>query len=82
MEDKTTAGHDHAHGTTDGWPVPLMHPAVPAMIPGLEMLRPRVAPFVPARGLDADTLPLARARKVLFLRDGDSLSLWSKAPSR
>ncbi|HVE80488.1 MAG TPA: hypothetical protein VNA89_16605, partial [Gemmatimonadaceae bacterium] len=43
----------HAHGSTDGgWVMPPMHPQVAAMIPGLENLRPRVAPFRPGRGID------------------------------
>lgn len=76
------AEHEHAHGTTDGWPVPPMHPAVPAMIPGLETLRPRVAPFVPARGLNADSLPIARPREVRVLLDGDSLALEARMVKR
>src|SRR5688572_4635455 len=68
---------DHAHGssTDSGWAMPPMHPQVPAMIPGLENLRPRVAPFRPGRGIDPATLPPPRPRQVIALADGDTLAL-------
>ena len=72
----TTSDHEHGHMSGDDqWAVPPMHPGVPAMIPGLEILRPRVAPFSP-RG-DRDSLPpqLAKPRELIVLRDGDSLAL-------
>jgi FtsP/CotA-like multicopper oxidase with cupredoxin domain len=72
----TTADHLHAHRSSgDGWVVPPMHPQVPAMIPGLENLRPRLAPFRAGRGVDPATLPPARARQVIALDDGDTLAL-------
>ena len=67
--------HAHGHASTNGWVTPPMHPAVPAMIPGLETMQPRVTPFRPARGIDPDSIPLARPRQVVTLADGDSLSL-------
>ena len=65
----------HVHGGDDGWTMPPMHPRVPAMIPGLETLRPRVAPFLPGRGIDPAALPLAAPRRVITLDDGDTLAL-------
>jgi suppressor of ftsI len=66
----------HAHGSSgDGWVMPPMHPQVPAMIPGLENLRPRIAPFRPGRGIDPSTLPAVKPRQVLSLKDGDTLAL-------
>jgi suppressor of ftsI len=71
-----TPGHTHAHASSDsGWVMPPMHPQVPAMIPGLENLRPRVAPFRPGRNVDPMTLPLARPRQVIVLDEGDTLVL-------
>lgn len=64
----------HSHGG-EGWPMPPMHPAVPAMIPGLEVLRPDVTPFRPGRGIDVSRLPRSRPRQVIALADGDSLAL-------
>jgi suppressor of ftsI len=66
-----------AHGSSSdtGWVMPPMHPHVPAMIPGLENLRPRVAPFRPGQGIDPSTLLAARPRQVLALKDGDTLAL-------
>ena len=73
----TASEHAHAHGSSSdtGWVMPPMHPRVPAMIPGLENLRPRVAPFRPGKGVDPSTLPAARPRQVLVLTDGDTLAL-------
>jgi FtsP/CotA-like multicopper oxidase with cupredoxin domain len=72
-----TTEHAHGHDASGegGWTMPPMHPDVPAMIPGLESLRPRVAPFRPGRGIDPSTLPPARPREVLALKDGDMLRL-------
>jgi suppressor of ftsI len=68
----TSHGHDHGDSL---WVMPPMHPRVPAMIPGLERLRPRVGPFRAGAGVDADRLPTARPRQVLELKDGDTLAL-------
>ncbi|MDQ3950505.1 MAG: multicopper oxidase family protein, partial [Gemmatimonadota bacterium] len=71
-----TSDHAHMHDPGEGgWVMPPMHPQVPAMIPGLENLRPRVAPFRPGRDVDPTTLPPARARRVIALNDGDTLAL-------
>ena len=66
--------HAH-HDDRSGWPMPPMHPAVTSMIPGLEPLRPRATPFLPARGIDVATLPEAQPRRLVTLGDGDSLAL-------
>ena len=66
--------HEHVGGTS-GWSMPPMHPAVSTMIPGLEILRPEVTPFLPGSGLELATLPPAIPRRVVVLEDGDSLSL-------
>jgi suppressor of ftsI len=72
----TTSDHAHAHGSGgDGWVMPPMHPQVPAMIPGLENLRPRVAPFRAGRSVDPSTLPPVKPRQVVALDDGDTLAL-------
>ena len=68
----TAHSHDDSAGS---WRMPPPHPAVPVMIPGLELLRPDVTPFRPGRGVDPAGLPRARAREVLTLSDGDSLAL-------
>lgn len=73
---RSVAQASHQHGDSDtGWVMPPMHPAVPSMIPGLEALRPDVAPFRAGRGVRADSLPLPRPRQLVELRDGDTLRL-------
>ncbi len=67
------AAHDHASDTV--WAMPAMHPQVPAMIPGLETLRPRVRPFRAGPGMDVAMMPAARPRQMLTLKDGDTLAL-------
>ncbi|HXF95236.1 MAG TPA: multicopper oxidase family protein, partial [Gemmatimonadales bacterium] len=69
-----TRGHTHGDAG-DGWVPPPMHPAVPAMPAGLEPLRPRVGPWRPAAERDPGAMPPARPRRVVTLRDGDSLAL-------
>jgi FtsP/CotA-like multicopper oxidase with cupredoxin domain len=61
----------HATGAAGEWTPPPMHPDV-AMPPALMTLRPDVAPYA----LTADdTIPLARPRELLPLRDGASITL-------
>ncbi|MGH7531280.1 MAG: multicopper oxidase family protein [Gemmatimonadales bacterium] len=69
------AAHAHDDAPADGWRPPPMHPDVPVMIPGLEVLRPDVAPFRPGAGVDPAGLPRARPREVIALASGDSLAL-------
>ncbi len=65
---------DHAHHAPDGeWPHPPMNPLI-AMIPGLEDLRPNAKPYLPRPAAEA-SVPLARPREMLSLRDGDVLEL-------
>jgi suppressor of ftsI len=66
----------HPHDdSTERWRMPPPHPAVPVMIPGLELLRPGVTPFRPGAGIDPATVPHARPRELVALSDGDSLAL-------
>ena len=60
--------HDHGAGA---WRAPPMHPAVRAMPPGLEHLRPSASPYLP----DTAGAPSARPGEVIALADGDSLVL-------
>ncbi|MBC7790404.1 MAG: multicopper oxidase family protein [Anaerolineae bacterium] len=71
---RTPAARPHEHGG-GGWSMPPMHPAVSTMIPGLEMLRPDVAPFLPGSGTAVSSLPLAVPRRVVPLKNGDTLAL-------
>ncbi len=57
-----------------GWPMPPM-PDWMRPMPGMHALRPDVAPWLPGAGVDRSTLPLARPREVLSLRNGDTLHL-------
>ncbi|HVX42151.1 MAG TPA: multicopper oxidase family protein [Gemmatimonadaceae bacterium] len=54
-------------------PIP-MPPRMP-MIPGLVGLEPPVEEFLPGKGVDPRTLPLAKPTQVARLRDGDTLDL-------
>lgn len=68
--------HAHeGHAPRDGWELPPMHPAAPAMTPGLEALVPSVTPWRPGAGIDPATLPPPRPRELRRLRDGDTLRL-------
>ncbi len=72
------AGHA-MHGANAGaaagdWRMPPM-PDWMRPMPGMHALRPDVAPWLPAAGVDASTIPLARDREVLSLQDGDTLHL-------
>ena len=54
------------------WTMPPMHPTVP-MLPGMERLRPKVAPFLPVS--DPVRTVDARPRELYELNDGDTLDL-------
>jgi hypothetical protein len=62
----------HEHGPS-GWVMPPMHPAAPVMVPGLEDLRPGVAPFLPH--LDSGLVSKAGPNRTLDLADGGTLRL-------
>ncbi len=49
------------------------HRMVP--MPGIDELTPSVTPFLPAAGMDIAALPEARPRRIVSLRDGDTLDL-------
>jgi FtsP/CotA-like multicopper oxidase with cupredoxin domain len=70
MDDMPGMVHDSARMAM---PIP-MPPGMP-MIPGLVGLTPPVATFLPGRGTDSTTLPLAKPTRVVQLRDGDTLDL-------
>ena len=65
------AQHRHA----PGWEMPPMHPLVPLMPPGLEVVSPNVAPWRAGEGLRLDSLPPLGARTIVRLADGDTLRL-------
>jgi len=72
-------GHDHA-GHHDGdslrWTMPPGRPGLPMTpMPGVDELIPPANPFLPGRGIDANTLPEARPRELLRLDEGDTLKL-------
>ena len=75
-------GPEDAHASTSPtWPHPPMLPGL-TMFPALMALDPpRATPFLPGAGADPvaatdpATLPLARPRDVLLLRDGDIVNL-------
>jgi suppressor of ftsI len=73
---------DHSAHAAGGWRMPPMHPSVPSMTPGLEGLVPRVAPWLPGAGVDPATLPAARPRRTVSLRDGDTLALTAQLVRR
>ena len=59
----------HSHGA---WPMPPMDPLM--AMPGMAGLQPSVAPYLPA-SRDSASLPLAVPRRVLHVRDGDTIRL-------
>ena len=61
-----------AAGVGQSWTMPPMHPRVP-MLPGMEWLRPKVAPFLPSA--DPVRTVDARPRELYELNDGDTLDL-------
>ncbi len=71
--DTTTMSMPMPPGMSMGMPVPM--PAGMPMIPGLVGLAPDVGEFLPGRGVDVHTLPLAKPSQVARLADGDTLDL-------
>jgi FtsP/CotA-like multicopper oxidase with cupredoxin domain len=74
-QDSRAHQHNHESGGEGGWRMPPMHRAVRRMIPGLERLKPRVAPLLPGAGGDTTAIPAARPRQLASLHDGDTLFL-------
>ena len=80
--DSTTAAaptpapaHAHPPSAATTWPHPPMMPGL-TMFPALMALDPPGAtPFLPGAGIDPASLPLARPREVIELRDGDEIDL-------
>ena len=67
------AQHDTMSMNMGSMPIP-MPPGMP-MIPGLVGLKPPVAEFLPGKGIDPRTLPLAKPTRVARLKNGDTLDL-------
>lgn len=63
---------NHSHLTSDGWVMPETYPGIAQMTPGLEQMRPRATPYLPA---DHDSIPAARPRQLVTLTSGDTLDL-------
>lgn len=58
------------------WFMPPTRPGLPMVpMPGVDELVPDAVPYLPARGIDARTLPEARPRTLVSLRTGDTLTL-------
>ncbi|HEX6938265.1 MAG TPA: multicopper oxidase domain-containing protein [Longimicrobiales bacterium] len=69
--------HGMHHGTAThaaAWRMPPMDMTMP-MLPSLADVVPKVRPFLPGAGVDPMTLPAAAFRRIVELRDGDTLSL-------
>jgi suppressor of ftsI len=58
-----------------GMSMPIPMPAGMPMLPGLVGLAPGVKEFLPGAGIDASTLPEAKSRELVHLKDGDTLDL-------
>jgi len=68
------AGHVHDGMAMDmGMPIPM--PAGMPMMPGLVGLTPDVGEFLPGKGVDPRTLPMARPSQTIRLKNGDTLDL-------
>ncbi len=52
------------------------------MIPGMENVAPKITPYVPGTGVDVDKLPAATPRKLIQLKDGDTLDLTAELVRR
>jgi FtsP/CotA-like multicopper oxidase with cupredoxin domain len=78
-------GMDHAGHQMDpesgpaapaAWFMPPARPRTPMMpMPGVDELIPPAKPFLPGVGIDPKSLPEAKPRSVLNLKDGDSIEL-------
>ncbi len=79
--DSTKVDHEHMHhegmdhGTGTNRMPPMPKGMSMPMIPGMEGLAPKMTPYVPGADKDPATIPLAVPRKLLDLKDGDSLDL-------
>ncbi len=79
--DSTKVDHEHMnhegmnHGTGTNRLPPMPKGMSMPMIPGMEGVRPKMTPYVPGADKDPTTIPLAVPRKLLDLKDGDSVDL-------
>ena len=79
--DSTKVDHEHMHhegmdhGTGTNRMPPMPKGMSMPMIPGMEGLAPKMTPYLPGADKDPATIPLAVPRKLLDLKDGDSLDL-------
>jgi FtsP/CotA-like multicopper oxidase with cupredoxin domain len=64
-----------SHGTGANRMPPMPKGMKMPMIPGMEGVAPRMTPYLPGAGKDPAAIPLAVPRKLLDLKDGDSLDL-------
>ena len=66
----------HVPGGEARWSMPPVRPGAPMMsMPGVEGLTPSVRPYLPGDGIDPASLPIARPRELVRLRNGDTLGL-------
>jgi FtsP/CotA-like multicopper oxidase with cupredoxin domain len=56
-------------------PMPIPMPKGMPMMPGLVGLKPDIDEFLPGRGVNPSTLPMAKASEIVRLKDGDTLDL-------
>lgn len=79
--DSTKVDHEHMHhegmdhGTATNRMPPMPKGMSMPMIPGMEGIAPKMTPYLPGADRDPATIPLAVPRKLLDLKDGDSLDL-------
>jgi FtsP/CotA-like multicopper oxidase with cupredoxin domain len=66
------AGHDMSGGFRMP---PMRREMAMPMIPGMQGVKPNVQLYMPGEGIDASTLPEAVPRKLVRMKDGDTLDL-------
>jgi FtsP/CotA-like multicopper oxidase with cupredoxin domain len=67
--------HQHDGMAMDGMSMPIPMPKGMPMMPGLVGLTPDVGEFLPGKGVDPRTLPMAKPSEIVRLNDGDTLDL-------
>ncbi|MFL5615847.1 MAG: multicopper oxidase family protein [Gemmatimonadaceae bacterium] len=70
------SGHEHSSG---GWRMPLMAPLGTVAMPGMRHLTPSAHAWLPR---EDSTLPVAEPRRVVEIRDGDTLQLVARRVRR
>jgi suppressor of ftsI len=76
----TPPAHQHDSMPMNGMSMGSMSMPIPMpkgmpMMPGLVGLKPDIVEFLPGKGVDSRTLPMAKASEVVRLKDGDTLDL-------